>query len=82
MRVSLVLHCPCACTGLFNALTLVCCTKQILIADNSEFGVYIPDLIRNNRQFTSRQIRDAVDDLASEGVIYSTITEDYFKAAM
>ena len=44
--------------------------------------MYIPDLIRNNRQFTSRQIRDAVDDLASEGVIYSTITEDYFKAAM
>jgi len=48
-----------------------------------EVGADVNECIRSYAgQFNESQIRQAVEKLASEGLIYSTINEDNYKYAM
>jgi replication factor A2 len=51
--------------------------------EKMEMGAHISDIITQlGRQYTEPMIRKAIEDLAAEGHIYSTINEDYYKFAM
>jgi hypothetical protein len=48
----------------------------------SEYGTNINDCIhRHAGQFGEQDIRVAIDNLQAEGLIYSTVNEEHFKAA-
>ena len=53
----------------------------ILIIEASEYGANINDCIRQHPQSSEAEIRQAIDALQSEGMIYSTVNEDNFKCA-
>jgi len=46
--------------------------------DTSKEGADIRILISNNRNFSEKQVREKVEELASNGLIYSTINENHW----
>jgi replication factor A2 len=46
----------------------------------TEVGASIADVAKILKTVPEKAIRDAVDELSSEGHIYSTVDDDHFKA--
>mmetsp|Transcript_28144 Transcript_28144/g.42102 ORF Transcript_28144/g.42102 Transcript_28144/m.42102 type:complete len:98 (+) Transcript_28144:738-1031(+) len=79
--------CLVGCNNLFSEQILPHNTFcQILMSTTTELlevGADVNECIRSYAgQFNESQIRQAVEKLASEGLIYSTINEDNYKYAM
>jgi hypothetical protein len=62
-------------------------TKYIVVpcADISQYGADVKrcaQLLTSGGKYTEAQVRQAVDSLATEGHIYSTVDEDHYQFAM
>ncbi|KAH7293791.1 hypothetical protein KP509_28G042500 [Ceratopteris richardii] len=47
---------------------------------SSEVGLHIDDVARRIPGFTKKQVKDAIEFLVNEGLIYSTIDDDHYKS--
>ena len=55
------------------------------IADNTHYGAEVTrcaKMLTSSGRYTEAQVRQAIDSLASEGHIYSTVDENHYQFAM
>ena len=55
------------------------------LADTTQFGAEVTrcaKMLTSNGRYTEAQVRQAIDSLASEGHIYSTVDENHYQFAM
>ena len=63
-----------------DVVSLCCCHT-----DTTQYGAQVSrliELLTTNGKYTEAQIRQAIDGLATEGHIYSTVDEDHYNFAM